>query len=76
MTHIQHLKTYPSMHEALSATDDLLAAYLKANKRKATVDLTVASRGSIGREASETEVRIWFERGQEIEVKWFEEAIK
>ena len=76
MTQIKHLKTYPSMQEALLATDTLYAAYLKTNKRKATIDLTVASMGSVGRGPSETEVRIWYEKDQEAEANWFVEAVK
>lgn len=67
---IKSLGIYPNMRVAVAQIDDLYARYLKENKRKAGVSLTVASCNDI------IEIRCWCEPGQETEAKWFEEAVK
>lgn len=84
MTHTTHLRSYPDMCEAISAIDDLYAAYLKAHKKKATVDLTVATLASpfdrskrrIPAGPEPVEVRVKWITEQKKEMEWFVEATK
>lgn len=81
MTNTTHLKSYTDMHEAIEAIDILYAQYLKAHKKKATIDLTVASLATpfvggrkVGPEP--VEIRVKWSNDQKAEMQWFVEAVK
>lgn len=78
-THVASLGIYPDMGAAIAAIDDMYARYLKAHKRKATVDLTVASISSpfdrskrrVHAAPEPVELRVRYGDEQVKEAEWF-----
>jgi hypothetical protein len=78
-THLASLGIYSNMGAAIAAIDDLYARYLKAHKRKATVDLTVSSISSpfdrskrrVQAAPEPVEIRIRYGDEQVKEAEWF-----
>jgi len=68
------------MHQAVAAIDVLYSTYLKANKKRATIDLVVSSVPSQikSRDCAldPADVRIRYQVGQEKEVDWFVTATR
>lgn len=83
MTHLNSLGVYPDMGVAIAAIDDMYTRYLKAHKRKATVDLTVASISSpfdrskrrVNVAPEPVEVRVRYGDEQVKEAEWFLTAV-
>lgn len=75
---IKTLKTFTNMRDALAALDSFSEQYLKENRKKETVSLTVASHTPMfagGKRLKVTvetvEVRMHYTQDQETEAQWF-----